>query len=132
MKTIVTRYPVIGIGSTYPSTIYTKTTIVGEMRYELGQDWLPLGDEFMTLEFPTREPNAFVDSQVIHPSRLAGLDADFDGDTASSTMVYTSEAVAEIDKLLNSREAFLDPRGGFRASCNVTTVKLVLRNMTGD
>ena len=132
LKTIVTRYPVIGIGSTYPSTIYTKTSIVGEMRHELGQDWLPLGEEFMTLEFPTREPNAFVDSQVIHPSRLAGLDADFDGDTASSTMVYTSEAVAEIDKLLNSREAFLDPRGGFRASCNVTTVKLVLRNMTGD
>ena len=132
LKTIVTRYPVIGIGSTYPSTIYTKTSIVGEMRYELDQHWQRMGDEFMTLEFPTRLPNAFVDSQVIHPSRLAGLDADFDGDTASSTLVYTSEAVAEIDKLLNSREAFLDPRGGFRASCNVTTVKLVLRNMTGD
>lgn len=132
LKTIVTRYPVIGIGSTYPSTIYTKTSIVGEMRYELDREWQRMGDEYMTLEFPTRLPNAFVDSQVIHPSRLAGLDADFDGDTASSTLVYTSEAIAEIDKLLNSREAFLDPRGGFRASCNVTTVQLVLRNMTGD
>lgn len=76
LKTIVTRYPVTEMGSTYPSTIYTKTSIVGEVRQELGQDWLPLGEDFTALEFPTRVPMAFVDSQVIHPSRLAGLNAD--------------------------------------------------------
>ncbi|MNI20766.1 hypothetical protein D3C73_742620 [compost metagenome] len=132
LKTIVTRYPVTGIGSTYPSTIYTKTSIVGEMRYELDQGWEIIGDDHIALEFPTKEPAAFVDSQVLHPSRLAGLGADFDGDTASSTILYTKESIDEIDKLLNSREAYLDPRGGFKASCNVQTVQLVLRNMTGD
>lgn len=131
LKTIVTRYPVTGIGSTYPSTIYTKTTMKGEVRTELGDDWSPMEDS-VALEFPSYEPLAYVDSQVIHPSRLGGLGADFDGDTASSTIVYTQESIDEIDKLLNSREAYLDPRGGFKASCNVQTVQLVLRNMTGD
>lgn len=131
LKTIVTRYPVIGIGSTYPSTIYTKTTMKGEVRTELDENWQPM-ENSVALEFPMYEPLAYVDSQVIHPSRLAGLDADFDGDTASSTIVYTQESIDEIDKLLNSREAYLDPRGGFKASCNVQTVQLVLRNMTGD
>jgi hypothetical protein len=131
LKSIVTRYPVTGIGSTYPSTVYCKTSIRGEVRTELDATWTPVEGP-LALEFPTRVPNAFVDSQVIHPSRIAGLGADYDGDTASSTLVYTSEAIAEIDRLLDSREAFLDPRGGFRASSNVTTVQLVLRNMTGD
>lgn len=131
LKSIVTRYPVTGIGSTYPSTVYCKTSIRGEVRTELNSDWQWI-DGAVALEFPTRIPNAFVDSQVIHPSRIQGLGADYDGDTASSTLVYTSEAIAEIDALLDKREAFLDPRGGFRASCNVTTVQLVLRNMTGD
>ena len=131
LKTIVTRYPVTGIGSTYPSTIYTKTTMKGEVRTELGVDWNPMEDS-VALEFPSYEPLAYVDSQVIHPSRLGGLGADFDGDTASSTIVYTQESIDEIDNLLNSREAYLDPRGGFKASCDVQTVQLVLRNMTGD
>lgn len=132
LKAIVTRYPVAGIGSTYPCHVYCKTTIVGEVRYELGDDWKPLGEEFKALEFPTRKPESFVDSQVIHPSRLAGLAADYDGDTASATIVYSDEALAELDKYLDSTAAYLDPRGGFKAGCDVDTITLVLKNMTGD
>lgn len=76
LKAIVTRYPVIGMGSTYPTTVYCKTTVKGEVRKELGDDWLPLGDDFQALEFPTKVPLAFVDSQIIHASRLEGLDGD--------------------------------------------------------
>lgn len=76
LKAIVTRYPVAGIGSTYPSHVYCKTTIVGEMRRELGEDWVPLDDEHVALEFPTRNPESFVDSQIVHPSRIAGMKAD--------------------------------------------------------
>lgn len=132
LKAIVTRYPVAGIGSTYPSHVYCKTTIVGEVRYELGDDWQLKGEEFKALEFPTRKPEAFVDSQVIHPSRLAGLAADYDGDTASATIVYSDEAIAELDRYLDSTAAYLDPRGGFKAGCDVDTITLVLKNMTGD
>ena len=74
----VTRYPITGTGSCYPTTMYVKTTIVGEMRYELGDDWKPKGDDFVAIEFPTYEPLAYLDSLVIPSSRLAGLGADRD------------------------------------------------------
>jgi hypothetical protein len=55
----------------------------------------------------------------------------FDGDTASFNAVYTDEAVKEVKDILNSKAAYVDPRGGLKASANVATVALVLRNMTG-
>jgi len=55
----------------------------------------------------------------------------FDGDTASFNAVYTDEAVKEVQEYLNSKAAYVDPRGGLKASANVATVALVLRNMTG-
>lgn len=72
----VTRYPITGTGSCYPTTIYVKTTIVGEMRHELGEDWQPLGDDYVAVEFPTYEPLAYLDSLVIPSARLVGLGAD--------------------------------------------------------
>jgi len=84
------------------------------------------------LEFPTLVPLAFVDSQIVHPSRLSGLDGDYDGDTVSGTILYSMEAVEEIDRHLKSKEAYLDPRGGFKASADIMTVAWVLRNMTGE
>jgi len=72
----VTRYPVTGLDSCYPTTFYVKTTVVGEMRRELGPDWQPLGEEFDALEFPTYEPLAYLDSLVIPASKLKGLGAD--------------------------------------------------------
>lgn len=128
----VTRYPVTGLGSSYPTTIYVKTSVVGETRYELGEDWQRIGDDYVAPEFPTRDPDAFVDSQIISPTRLAGLGADFDGDTCSLTFCYSEEALEEINAHLNSTEAYLDPQGGLRTSANINTVALVLRNMTGD
>ena len=127
---IVTRYPVTGPGSTYPTTLYTKTTMRSEMRSELGPDWEPLGDDYVALEFPAYTPLAYLDSLVIPSSRLAGLGADFDGDTASLNILYSDQAVAEIRKKLNSKSAYVDPRGGLTASTNVDTLALVLRNLT--
>lgn len=128
---VVTRYPVAGLGSTYPTTFYTKTTIRGEMRRELGDDWGELpGDENLALEFPTYDPLAYLDSLVIPSARLAGLVADFDGDTASANIFYSDEALAEIRGMLNSKRSYVDPRGGMMASIDVDTVALVFRNFT--
>jgi hypothetical protein len=79
LKVIVTRYPITGIGSTYPSDLYVKTSLVGEQRSELGPDWQPLGEDFVASEFPTRVPLSFVDSQIVSPVRIdsaRGLNAD--------------------------------------------------------
>ncbi len=127
---IVTRYPVTGPGSTYPTTLYVKTTIRGEMRAELGPDWQPLGPDHVALEFPLTGPAPYLDSLVIPSSRLAGLGADFDGDTASLNILYSDNAIREIRAKLRSKAAYVDPRGGLTASTNVDTFALVLKNLT--
>lgn len=74
----VTRYPITGMGSCYATTVYAKTTVVGEVRGELDDNWeLPTtGEEHLAPEFPTYEPLAYQDSLVIPSTRLAGLGAD--------------------------------------------------------
>lgn len=128
---VVTRYPITGIGSSYPTTFYVKTTVVGEIRKELDDNWQPLGDEYVAQEFPKFNPSAYVDSQIIPSHRLAGLGADFDGDTCSGTAVYSDEALKGIRDHLASKNAYVDPRGGLKTSMNTTTVALVAHNMTG-
>lgn len=56
----------------------------------------------------------------------------FDGDTCSALIVYSSDAMEEIQKSLHSREAYTDPTGGLRTSAETDTIALVMRNMTGD
>jgi hypothetical protein len=70
----VTRYPITGTGSIYPSMIYLKTTVVGEKRRELDDEWQVV-EEQMAIEFP--KPNtSFVNSLSPHSSHLVKLGAD--------------------------------------------------------
>lgn len=50
----VTRYPITSIGSIYPSTAYVKTTVVGDTKYELDNNWNRIGGDYMTFEYPRR------------------------------------------------------------------------------
>jgi hypothetical protein len=127
----VTRYPVTGVDSCYATTLYVKTTMVGEMRRELGPDWQPLDETHDALEFPVYQPLTYLDSQVIPSARLKGLGADFDGDTACFNGLMSEEANDEVLKFLTTRAAYIDPHNELRASANVPTVALVLLNMTG-
>lgn len=131
-KCIITRYPVSGPDSSYPSSLYVRTTVVSEIRYELGPDWEIIGDDYVASEFPTKEPEAFIDSLIISPVRVKGLGADYDGDTCSCLIVYGEESKEEIERILHTREFYIDPKGGLRTSTKVDTVSLVLRNMTGE
>ena len=75
LRGFLTRYPVSGIDSIYPCTVYVKTTIKGTIRYELNDNWEIEDKENPALEFPT-EPYNYLDTLVPHASRLAGLGAD--------------------------------------------------------
>ena len=132
LKTIVTRYPVTGLGSTYPSDLHVKTTTVTEYRQELDAQWSPLGDEYIASEFPTQSPKTFVDSMQVSPVRMEALGADHDGDTCSAIPVFSEEGIMEINAMLHSRESYTDPAGGLRTSASTDTIALVMRNMTGD
>ena len=84
--TMFTRYPVAGLGSTYMSMIYCKTTVIAEQRWELNDEWEI--KEFhdanrihYAYEYPIIKKNVnFFETVAISPSRLAGAVADFDGD----------------------------------------------------
>ncbi len=125
---LVTRYPVTGYGSIYPSFIYLKTTVKSYTRAELGHDWNPTGN--VAYEYPIAGV-AFYNSMSPAPAHLARLTADFDGDMTSGTSVWTDEAIAEVNKLLNSRSYYvgIDKKMAFSASNDVTD--LVLASMTG-
>lgn len=72
----VTRYPITNIGSIYPSKLYVKTTIDSEVRKELGDDWLPLGDSYIAYEFPSRDKPIYVDTMAPNLTRLGDLGGD--------------------------------------------------------
>ena len=126
----VTRYPVTGVGSIYPSKMYVKTTIKSDVRRELNANWEPMTDAHIAHSFPERN-GAFVNSLVPHSAKLGRLGADFDGDTASGNATYSDESVAEVDNYLNTKKAYVGTDGKFISSIAVSTVELVFHNLTG-
>lgn len=126
----VTRYPVAGEGSIYSSYAYVKTTLAAEVRYELDENWEKT--DRVALEYPTFDNAVYIDTIVPHPSRLAGLAGDFDGDTTSANAVSSDEAVKEVKDYLNSRKAYVRPDGSLTNSAMIDTVQRVLYNLTGD
>lgn len=129
----VTRYPVENQLSSYPSKFYVKTTITGEQRYALDDDWQRITEGPLALEYPILVPDVvtkYHDSASVNPSRLAKLGADFDGDMVSVNAVYSKEAIAESDAYFKTREAYIQAGGGLAFSVNVHTLALVLSFMT--
>ncbi len=127
----VTRYPITGIGSIYPSYSYVKTTNKSEVRHELGDDWIVDTEKPAAKEFPLRS-SSFMNSLIPHSSRIGGLGADFDGDTCSYTVVYSDTAMRELKDFFNDKRAYLDTSGSIMHSTDIDTVAFVLHNLTGD
>lgn len=72
----VTRYPITGIGSIYPSKVYMKSTVLSEVRRQLDPlTWEPYSDLRTAYEFPLRD-SPFYNSLSPHSSRLGRLGAD--------------------------------------------------------
>lgn len=128
---LVTRYPVTGVGSIYPSFVYCKTTVSSECRYELADDWSPIEDGVAAHQFPIKGAE-FVNSLVPHPSKILRLGADFDGDTASGNISYTEESIEETQNFLNSKRAYIGTDSKLISSVAVDTVNLLFYNLTGD
>ena len=90
----LSRYPVAGSGSSYVTTVRVTTTVESEYLKELGDDWItPM--PVPATDFPVRSCIEFFSTMSPHPFRLAGLAADFDGDTGPLEIFYSQEATAE-------------------------------------
>lgn len=127
----VTRYPISGEGSIYTSYAYVKTTVNSEVRWMLDNDWKK-DESLKALEFPIIKNAEFVDSLIPHPSRLAGLGGDFDGDTTSANALLSDEAILEAFQHLHTVKAYVRADGTLTNSAAVDTVDRVLFNFTGD
>lgn len=127
---LLTRYPVTGIGSIYPSLVYLRTTVRAKQLRQLDDNWAPLqGDEYVAHQFPI-VGEAFVNSMIPHSARLALLGADFDGDTASGPCVYSDNAVEENHQFMKMKKAYIGTNGKPLASIDVSTLALIFHNLT--
>jgi hypothetical protein len=127
----VTRYPVAGVGSIYPSRTYLRTTVDYEKRVELGDNWEALGKDHTAYQFPIMG-RPFINSLIPHPTKLKGLGADHDGDTASCNCTYSDDSIEEVEEFLSLRRAYVGTDGRFLSTTSIDTVDLLLYNLTGD
>lgn len=125
---LITRYPITGYGSIYPSYVYLKTTIKSESRAELDRDWERTG--FKAVEFPIVDEQ-FFSSLSPSSSHLNRLTADFDGDVLSFTCLLAEDSKKEIADKLNSRDYYVGVNGKMFFSANTDIIELVLANMCG-
>lgn len=127
----ITRYPVTGDGSIYPSIGFIRTTVNSEVRYGLGDDWkIDLNQKAGV--FPILKDASFMDSLSVHPARLEGMGGDHDGDKTSSLSIFLDDARQEVYDYLNKPEAYINGDKKMIATAYVDSVERVLINITGD
>ena len=124
VRCTVTRYPVTGVGSIYPSRVYLKTTDVGRKAKVLLD-----GQEFEVYEYPIAG-RQYVSSITVHSSHTGALGADFDGDLISMNILYTKESLDEVDRMLVSKSYYLTPEGNFIYPATNDVLNLVVKHLT--
>lgn len=125
------RYPISGAGSVYPSFVFIKTTVNDEKRHEFDAS----GEVILqnkAIAYPEVPNGTVADTMSPHPSRLAGLGGDFDGDRMSALILYSDEAIAEINDYVHKALAYIRPEGGLLNSVYTDPIQRVLHNITGD
>ena len=65
-------------------------------------------------------------------TKIAGMGADYDGDTSSSNAVITDEAVSEIYNSFGKKNTYIGVNGKLIDSVAVDTVNYVFAALTGD
>lgn len=103
----ITRYPVAGTGSTYPSTIRIETTVDSDMVYELEDDWVTRKEK-PAISYPKKSVDEFISAMAPNSTRIKGLQGDYDGDTGSGNSVYTKEALEELRLSVTKRTYWVD------------------------
>lgn len=127
MVGLVTRYPVTGYGSIYPTKIYLKSTVKGLVLEEL-TDTFEKTDK-KAIEFPIYGER-FVNSMSPSISHLKRLGGDFDGDVCSLAILFTDDAKAEIKAKLNSASYYVGPSGKMNFSIETDIAKYVVSSLT--
>lgn len=120
----ITRYPITGLGSIIPTKIYVKTTVNARtVKFKFGS----IQKEMK--EYPILD-QLFIESMGINTNQLSKLGADFDGDCMSLNIVMSDESIKELNKYLDSPNAYLTPGGQITYSNESDPLKLVMLELT--
>lgn len=126
----ITRYPIAGSESIYPSYNYLLSTATPYRMVELDDEWKPTGKA--TSRFPNTDSSIWFDILAPHGSRIGGMGGDFDGDTGNDNVNMSEEAKAGTKAYLDSILAHIDVDGNMIASPLIDPIKRIIYNMTGD
>ena len=119
-----TRYPITGAGSIYPVYNFVKVTVEGK---EID---VHIAGTILRAKWYPIKGSKYFRSQSPHYTHLEALGADFDGDRNSSITLFSKESIAEVEKLLNSKEYYLDPVKGLQYSIQITPINLAIQHLT--
>ena len=127
----VTRYPAVGVDSLVPSKIHLLSTSPSrEVEFVLVKSGTKEQIKYTLPNYPVMGAG-YVDSIDMHPSVLAGLGGDFDGDTVSISGLLTEEANKECEEHLASKFRYVSSNGNI--VCSTTDiVNLTLFNLSRD
>jgi hypothetical protein len=125
----VTRFPVTGFGSIYPSIPYLKPTMATVSLQPMNDQWEFDEQQPIAYNFPVRD-SAFVNTLMPAPNKLGGLNADFDGDKCTGMGIFSLEACEEGRRVLKSRNFYVLSNGKIAHSLNTDTVKYLMRGLT--
>lgn len=122
----VTRYPVLHSENIYTTKIHLLSTEKSDT-VTVKPTYGPA--EFTVPRFP-RLQVPYIDSQHVHIVRLTNLNADFDGDQCTTTILLTKEANAEQEAYMNSKEALITASRKLLVNIGMYTNKLALYNLS--
>ena len=122
----ITRYPVLEVGSTYPSKVHLAST--DKSRVVTCKQ--PFAEVDIQLPHYPIVGRRSIDSTQLHPSRLKGLGADFDGDTVSVNSILSKEANEECAEYLNTIRNTIGANGRLAYGWSTDLVTLTFFNLS--
>lgn len=126
----VTRYPITGIGSIFPSRVFIMPTNSTSSERTLldidGQTAIAKYNFFPTY---TKNPSYF-DGMSISNIRLELAGGDFDGDALSANSIMAEDSIHEIETMFGKRDFYISGSGDFLYSPVQEPHEFLLRSLT--
>ena len=126
----VTRYPITGIGSIYPSRVFVMpTNSTSSARTLLDIDGETVLGSYNYFPRWTKNPSYF-DGMSIANIRLGLAGGDFDGDALSANSIMAEDSIAEIEALFGKRDFYISGSGDFLYDPVQEPHEFLLRSLT--
>jgi hypothetical protein len=125
---MVTRYPITGANSIYPSKVHLITTSKSDT-YELKSPMNPSAPGVKLPHFPVFGGSS-IDSVILHPTQLANLGGDFDGDMVNINGCLADDVNEEIAEYLDHPRYMVNVDKTLQVGLSTDLCKMTFFNMS--